>query len=61
MGIYLVMLFKVYLFVCGTEHECLAHGYARAYFNVPCRMLHGHNVEISGSCQLGSKFGLRYY
>jgi hypothetical protein len=41
MGIYLVMLFKVHLFICGTEHECLASGYARAYFDVLCRVLLG--------------------
>jgi len=53
------MLFKVHLFICGTEHEWLAHGYARAYFDVLCRVLLGHNAEISGNCQLGSKFEVR--
>jgi len=59
MGIYLVVLFKVHLFICGTEHEWIVHGCDRAYFDVLRRLLLGHNAEISGSCQLGSKFEVR--
>jgi len=51
--------FEVHLFICGNEHAWLAHWYARAYFDVLCRVLLGHNAEISVTCQLGSKFEVK--